>query len=171
MRPTPNWLEGILQHLENISGEGEATVAYLRARRTKIGFRRLNPAAGAIWFPGNRIYFNSRRYSTDTPVDHPRLLCLLVHEAQHLQQGPLTALSIYGELQAWQIDFRLYSRLNEKPVHPAIRELLALPLNGERAVLKRAQMLMQVYAGKGYRSDLLPLYPLGREIRYRLFLH
>jgi hypothetical protein len=25
---------------------------------------------------------------------------------------------------------------------------------------------MQAYAGKGYRVDLLPLFPIGREIRY-----
>jgi len=36
-------------------------------------------------------------------------------------------------------------------------------------VLKQAQGLMQDFAGKGYRSDLLPLYPIGKEIRYRLF--
>jgi len=33
-------------------------------------------------------------------------------------------------------------------------------------MLKKAANLMQDYAGKGYRVDLLPLYPLGREIQY-----
>jgi hypothetical protein len=27
---------------------------------------------------------------------------------------------------------------------------------------------MQAYAGKGYRADLLPLFPLHREIQYFL---
>jgi hypothetical protein len=32
--------------------------------------------------------------------------------------------------------------------------------------MKQAVTLMQADAGKGYRADLLPLYPLGREIKY-----
>jgi len=32
--------------------------------------------------------------------------------------------------------------------------------------LKQAAHLMQMYAGKGYRVDLLPLFPLGKEIKY-----
>jgi hypothetical protein len=46
--------------------------------------------------------------------------------------------------------------------------MLSLPLTYDRDVLRRARNLMQAYAGKGYRADLLPLYPLGKEIRYRL---
>jgi hypothetical protein len=54
-------------------------------------------------------------------------------------------------------------------MHPSIEKLLALPLSWDRAVLGQACRLMQEYAGKGYRADLLPYYPLGKEIRYRLF--
>ena len=45
---------------------------------------------------------------------------------------------------------------------------MTLPLEYDRDVLKKAATLMQAYAGKGYRIDLLPLYPLGRELKYRL---
>jgi hypothetical protein len=69
-------------------------------------------------------------------------------------------------LEAWQLQFRLYHQLIDKPMHPAIAELLSLPLEYDRVVLRRAVPLMQAYAGKGYRADLLPLYPLGREIKY-----
>jgi hypothetical protein len=44
--------------------------------------------------------------------------------------------------------------------------LMKLPLGYDRAVLKEAVCLMRAYAGKGYRADLLPLFPLPREIRY-----
>ena len=50
-------------------------------------------------------------------------------------------------------------------MHTAIEEMLSLPLGWDRAVLRPARELMQEYAGKGYRADLLPLYPLGKEIR------
>jgi hypothetical protein len=43
---------------------------------------------------------------------------------------------------------------------------MTLPLAYGRDALKKAAKLMQDYAGKGYRIDLLPLFPLGREIRY-----
>ncbi|HNQ93466.1 MAG TPA: hypothetical protein PKH47_02195, partial [Anaerolineales bacterium] len=77
--------------------------------------------------------------------------------------------SVYGELEAWQLQFRLYHQKTDAKMHPVIEKLLSLPLSWDRAVLKQAQVLMQDFAGKGYRADLLPLYPLGKEIRYRLF--
>jgi hypothetical protein len=83
-----------------------------------------------------------------------------------LQQGLFTALSVYGELDAWQLEFGIYHRIKGRYPHTAIAELMTLPLKYDRAVLKKAVQLMQAYAGKGYRIDLLPLYPLGREIRY-----
>ena len=51
-------------------------------------------------------------------------------------------------------------------MHPAIADLLILPLKYDRAIMQKAVTLMQAYAGKGYRADLLPYYPLGREIKY-----
>jgi hypothetical protein len=86
-----------------------------------------------------------------------------------LQQGFFTALSVWGELDAWQLEWRIYYRLHKRYPHPAIEELMTLPLGWDRDVLRKAVQLMQGYAGKGYRADLLPLYPLGKEIAYRLF--
>ena len=122
----------------------------------------------ARWTLAGGIEMNKAHYSPEMPVDTPRILCLLAHEARHIQQGPLVALSVYGELDAWQLDFRMYQRLVGGYSHPAVDELLSLPLALDRAVLKRAQTLMQDYAGKGYRSDLLPLYPIHLEIKYWL---
>jgi hypothetical protein len=45
---------------------------------------------------------------------------------------------------------------------------MTLPWNWDRDVLSRARALMQAYAGKRYRVDLLPLYPLPVEIKFRL---
>ncbi len=92
---------------------------------------------------------------------------LMIHEARHLQQGLTTALSVYGELDAWQLEFGIYHRIKRSYPHPAIEELMSLPLEYDRAILKKAASLMQAYAGKGYRVDLLPLFPAGSEIKYR----
>ena len=45
---------------------------------------------------------------------------------------------------------------------------MSLPLEHDRTILKKAAYLMQAYAGKGYRADLLPLFPLGQEIKYQI---
>lgn len=115
------------------------------------------------------IHLNTLHYSLESNPADSRVLTLLIHEVKHLQQGVMTALSVYGELEAWQLQFTLYHQKTNAKMHPAIEKLLALPFGWDRAVLGQARVLMQEYAGRGYRVDLLPLYPLGKEIRSRLF--
>ncbi len=98
-------------------------------------------------------------------------MSLVVHEVRHLQQGWLTALSVYGELDAWQHQFKFLESVNgpyrEAPDRSAaIARLMVLPLSWDRSVLRTARQLMRSYAGKGYRIDLLPLYPLHHELAY-----
>lgn len=162
-----DWLAGALQSLSRAGEVGRATADYLSARKTPIRFRSISPAAGAMWFLGGTITLNARYFS---PADwqNPRLLSLLVHEARHLQQGPLVALSVFGELDAWQLDFNFQRALTGTFPSALIDELCALPLAFDRAALQKARALMIQYAGKGYRVDLLPLFPLPREIAWRL---
>ncbi|HXF85647.1 MAG TPA: hypothetical protein VNK49_09675 [Anaerolineales bacterium] len=164
------WTDQLYEAVASLGEEGRAAVSFLRARGTKIGFKRVRPNVGAFWTPFGNIRLNSYYYSYETPLDDLRLKTLIIHEARHLQQGIFTALSVYGELDAWQLEFRIYHRVKGKYPHPAIEELMSLPLGFDRDVLKTAVALMQAYAGKGYRADLLPLYPLGREIKYRFSL-
>ena len=124
---------------------------------------------GAFWTMLGTIHLNTLHYSLESNPADPRVLTLLIHEVKHLQQGMHTALSVYGELEAWQLQFRLFHQMTNAKMHKVIEEMLSLPLNWDRAVLKRARELMQEYAGNGYRADLLPLYPLGKEIMCRLF--
>lgn len=162
------WVASLLAAVESCGEEGRAAVEYLRAHKTRIGFQKVRPTVGAFWTPTGNINLNRLHYSSDTPFTDLRLLTLVIHEVRHLQQGTLTALSVYGELDAWQLEFRLYYRLIGTAPHPALTELLSLPLNWERDNLRRARHLMQAYAGIGYRVDLLPLYPLQHEISFLL---
>jgi hypothetical protein len=162
------WQENLLEAVAGLGEEGRAAVEFLRGRHVRIGFKKVRPNIGAFWTIFGNIYLNSRYYTRDTSFDNLRLKTLVVHEAWHLQQGFLRAFSVLGELEAWQVEFGVYHRLKQQYPHPAIAELMTLPLAHDRAVLKRAVKLMQDYAGRGYRSDLLPLYPLGREIKYWL---
>ena len=112
------------------------------------------------------------RFAQGSPAD-PHALSLVIHEVRHLRQGPSIALSVYGELEAWQLQFGFLKSLtghyhsDPQPNH-MLGELVALALNWERPVLQQARRLMQAYAGKAYRIDLLPLYPLPAEIMFRI---
>ena len=163
------WLSSLLDAVAEVGDEGRLACDFIRARKTKIGFKQVRPSVGAFWTVFGNIRLNSHYYNYDTPLDDLRIKTLIIHEARHLQQGIITALSVYGELDAWQLEFGIYHRIKGKYPHPAIAELMTLPLKYDRAVLKKATTLMQAYAGKGYRVDLLPLYPLGKEIKYWIF--
>lgn len=160
------WVNMLLERVCEVGEEGQAAMEFVRKSRTKIGFKRVRPNVGAFWTIFGNIHLNSIYYNYDTPLDDLRVKTLIIHEVRHLQQGLATALSVYGELDAWQLEFRVYHRLKGKYPHPAIAELMTLPLELDRGTLKKAAALMQAYAGKGYRVDLLPLFPIGREIRY-----
>jgi hypothetical protein len=163
--PKQIWTQSFCEYLEKTCEIGVQTAQFLRERGTPISFEKDRPAVGAAWTIWRSIKINTVHF-TPEKIDNPRLLSLVVHEVRHLQQGFFTALSVYGELDAWQLDFNFQKSLTGKYPAPIIEELCALPLEFDRQVLIRARDLMQAFAGKGYRIDLLPLYPLPREIRY-----
>lgn len=162
------WMENLLEAVAQIGEEGRAAVDFVRIHKTKIGFKRVRPNVGAFWTVFGNINLNSLYYTYETPFDELRIKTLVIHEARHLQQGIMTALSVYGELDAWQLEFGIYHRIKGAYPHQAIEEIMSLPLKYDRFILKKAADLMQAYAGKGYRVDLLPLFPWKKEIKYWL---
>jgi hypothetical protein len=160
------WKENLLEAVAQLGEEGRAAVDFVRIHKTKIGFKRVRPNVGAFWTVLGTIQLNSLYYTYQTSLDDLRIKTLVIHEARHLQQGIMTALSVYGELDAWQLEFGIYHRIKGVYPHKAIEELMSLPLNYDRPILKKAASLMQMYAGKGYRVDLLPLFPWKKEIKY-----
>jgi hypothetical protein len=161
-------MENLLEAVAELGEEGRAAVEFLHTHRTKIGFKRVRPNIGAFWTVFGNIRLNSLYYTYETSFDDLRVKTLIIHEARHLQQGMMTALSVYGELDAWQLEFGIYHRIKGVYPHSAIEELMSLPLEHDRIILKKAAHLMQAYAGKGYRADLLPLFPVSKEIKYQI---
>jgi hypothetical protein len=169
MQDRQSWVSELLNELALSGPEGRESEQYLRARKIRIGVR--NQSSGARWTLGRHIDLNPR-YLLGSP-NSPYTLSLVVHEIRHIKQGPLTALSVYGELDAWQAQFRFLLEIaGGYPGVPGqaavIRELLRLPLGWDRFALQAARGLMRKYAGRLYRVDLLPLYPLHHEILYCL---
>ncbi len=163
------WTEQAVNNLERSGPEAQDALRYIQARHTKIGVH--DQSTGARWTVDRRIQVHPRY--AELPADDAYALSLIIHEVRHLQQGMLTALSVYGEMEAWQLQFRfLHSKLGryheDSRRDGILRELMSLPLGQDRGVLERARGLMEAYAGPRYRIDLLPLYPLPREILFRL---
>lgn len=163
------WLEQLVSNLDEFGPEAVAALSYLRQHRTKVGLHE--QTSGARWTISRRIELHPR-FAQGSPAD-PHSLSLVIHEVRHLQQGPWLALSVYGELDAWQLQFRFlrsvtgHYHVNSRH-NDVLAELMSLPLNWQRSVLQDARRLMQAYAGKIYRVDLLPLYPLPAEIVFRI---
>ena len=158
--------ESVFKELAKQGPLGQASEAFMRQRKVSVKFRS-QKNSGAAWTLAGNIHLNTNSYSKDTKPDNPGMLSLVVHEVHHLQQGLLTALSVYGELDAWQVGFKFYQGMTGSQLNPILQELMALPLGFSRDVLKEAARLMKAYS-PGYRIDLYPLYPLHREIAWWL---
>ncbi len=165
------WVQDLLNDLDGFGPDAAEAAAYIRQHRTRLSVH--NQTTGARWTADRRIEIHPR--FTSLSSKDPYAASLVIHEVRHLQQGVLTALSVYGELEAWQLQFRFLKGQSghyhkDRSRNAVIKKLMREPLGWDRAVLERVRGLMQDYAGKIYRIDLLPLYPLHREILYR-FMH
>ncbi len=158
-------LADLLTRLDETTPEGRAARDFLRARQVKVGLRP--QPTGARWTLFGRIELHPSQLANETYA-----LSLLVHEVRHLKQGKILALSVQGELEAWQEQFvflkSLTGRYSVSPrQNEIIEEMMTLSLDS-RADLDRARQLMREFAGPKYRINWLPLYPLGKEIRFWL---
>lgn len=161
------WLEKYFDRVLQSSEEGREAVEYVLAHKTKVGIKRGRKSVGAFCTITRSFYLNSIHYTHETSLENPRAWALFIHEVRHLKQGFFTALSILGELEAWQIEFRVYKGIIGRPLVPILEELLSLPPDTmDRAHLRRAREIMMQFAGKGYGANWLPLYPINKEIRY-----
>ncbi len=163
------WVASVLTQLQGYGPEAAFALQYMQQHRTKLGVH--DQPTGARWTIDRRIEMHPS-YAKG-PADDPYTVSLVIHEVRHLQQGPLTALSVYGELEAWQLQFRFLKRVTGRyhadPSRAAILEkLVLLPLGWDRELLQHAREMIRAYAGRIYRIDLLPLYPLHREIAFRV---
>jgi hypothetical protein len=160
-----SWSASMLDHLAHSGDDGVSAVNFIKSRNIRIGFSKQN-ATGAKWSLDGNIYLNSNSYSLATAPTDAYMLSLIAHEALHLKQRFITALSVYGELEAWQLGFRVYQSLGGVIFGSALNELMSLPVGYDRDMLQKVRFLMKEFAGKGYRIDLLPRYPLWKEIAF-----
>ncbi|GAB4544845.1 MAG: hypothetical protein Fur002_18460 [Anaerolineales bacterium] len=154
------WREAFLQRVESSCEEGQAAAAYLRARGVPLDLRRARKNIGAFWLPTGSVFLNAEHYSYESALNDAGAWALLIHEACHLRQGFFTAFSIYGELEAWQLQWRALQKMTGQQQSPILADLLALPLSRDVATLRRARALMTAFAGFWYGAYFYPLRPL-----------
>lgn len=159
----------MLLNLESFGPEAVEALDYIRRHATRVSVH--GQPTGARWTVDRRIEIHPR--FAELAPDDPYAISLIVHEVRHLQQGPLIALSVFGELDAWQLQFGLLrSWTGHYHVDPqrnsVLEQLMSLGLGWDRGMLQEARRLMQAYAGTQYRVDLLPLYPLPAELTFRI---
>ena len=160
------WLEKYFEKVANSSEEGQEAVMFVKQNQVEVGMKRARKSVGAFWTLNRKFFLNTFYYSMESSLENPRAWTLSVHEVHHLKQGFKTAISVYGELDVWQIEFRLFKKLTHKTLKPELEELLSLPLNFERTNLRRARNLMTKFAGFWYGAWILPLYPIDKEIKF-----
>jgi len=161
------WLDQLLIELGRCGPQGQAALRFLTEQGVKVSLH--DQPIAARWTLAGNIQLHPR-YASSAP-NAPYLLSLMIHEVRHLQQGLFTALSVYGELEAWQVQFSLLKSLtgryhSNSQFNAILSDLMSLRLNKDRKILTGAVALMKAYAGKGYRINMLPLYPLPEEIHF-----
>lgn len=162
------WFERALTALRDSGPVGQASAEYIRQHRIPLGFSRQKGTA-ASWFDWRRLRYGVflNADDADKQPDDAYLCSLLAHEAKHREQGVVEALSVRGELVAWQVQYDVLMQFSAEPSDHAWRELRELAPDS-RADLKRARALMKESAGPDYHIDWLPLWPLPAEVAYWL---
>lgn len=164
----PDWEVAALTRLGHSGERGLHAVGFVSQRNAPIRFgRQPTGAKWTLWgmlFGPPLIVLNAARAELMRQGRDAWTLSAIAHEVKHYEQGFWVALSVYGELEAWQLQIQVLRDLGAPPRHAAYLAIEQLPLTHDPAVLHEAARLMRE-ASPGYRSDLLPLNPLPYTLR------
>lgn len=144
---------------------------YLIEHNTEIGFARQDASSARWWFNWRTrkwiIQLDPRCYSMDAPRGTPAYaaaLAAIAHEARHLEQGPLLALSVLGEVEGWKTGETARQELGlPSRQDTSLAYVINLPdsLTDEELKKARAAMLAR---SPSYRAWALPLRPAIKSL-------
>jgi len=157
------WEHEVLSKLTKSGSESKRAADYIISRKMKLSFGKQPTGAkwtvkGMLIGPPEIVVSDKQTKGTKSGKD-AWALSVIAHEAKHYQQGMLVALSVYGELEAWQLQMRVLRELGAPPKHTALKAIEKLKLSHDPGVLREAIRLMKEFS-PGYRIDLLPLNPI-----------
>jgi hypothetical protein len=121
---------------------------------------------GGQWRDGN-LYINSTQGDStfDTLGDltssgyYSHVVGLIAHEAKHLEQGGMTANTVYGEFEGWKTELEVKREMFQQvPRYGTARDMiLRMPLSHDPDVLGIVWRAMVGEQGFDYGAWLLPL--------------
>jgi len=170
MQKRAAWELDVFNKLRKSGSLGAKSVDYIAKRKVKLSFGA--QPTGAKWtlkgmlLGPPEVIVNSKQMAGVKSAKDNWSLSVIAHEVKHYQQGMLVALSVYGELEAWQLQMRLLRDLGSPPKHQALKAIEKLKLSHDPKVLREAARLMKEYSPE-YRVDLLLLNPItyfGRKL-------
>lgn len=158
------WEIKVLSRLSASGPEGSKAVDYIAAKKVKLSFAA--QPTGARWTPTGmtigpkEIQINPQQEVATKEAKDAWSISLIAHEAKHYEQGLATALSVYGELEAWQLQMKVLRDLGSPPKSEAWSAIEKLKLSHDPKILQEAARLMK-QVDPNYRINLLPLNPLN----------
>lgn len=158
-----SWEIDILSRLSKSGSLGRQAVEYVSSRNVKLSFGQ--QSTGAKWtlkgmlIGPPEIVINAGQVEGTKKGKDTWALSGIAHEVKHYQQGLLVALSVYGELEAWQLQLHVLRDLGAPPTHPVLKSIAKLKLSHDPKILREAVRLMKEFS-PSYRIDLLPLNPI-----------
>jgi hypothetical protein len=164
----PDWFDPALDALAGLGPTSEALADFVVKRRVRLGFTPQRHSS-ATWFNWRRLrsgVYLDTHYAIQRP-DAPHISALVAHEVKHLQQGFWEALSVRGELVAWQVQHDVLGRLSCASSDPRW-DGIAILRPDSRSDLVLARALMKTIGGARYHIELFPLWPLREEISFQL---
>ena len=153
------WRDAVLENLARGKTICQRAARYIVENEIEIGFSRQK--TGARWTLNRRIELNSASFSKrmGTSPTNSTLLGFIVHEAIHLEQGAALALSVKGELDAWQAQREACRELGA-PIRKDVHwQALAVLTDNTSQDLGQARREMLRREGYRYLVWLLPLRP------------
>ncbi len=149
---------------------GEVTdhaVYYIVSNDVHIYVEDYGTSTGAKWTIDGNLIVNSNGTDFDsldgviTSEYYESVVGLIAHEAKHLEQGPIVALSVYGEFEAWKTEEQVKNEMfGTAPRFGTTRDaVLRTPLTHDPATLGWIWRAMVGEQGFDYMAWLLPLNP------------
>ncbi len=167
---TGEMYDAVCQKFKGLQDLEEDVVQRITSGKIRIGFHKQYKSGGG-W-----TLFRNITLAPGDDINSPYVLSLIVHETLHLRQSLWMRLSIQGELRAWQYQQQAYFKLTGKDIGDRGQAYAGTKIHWDelaklnsdlRDDLAKAQTLTKKVS-PDYRSQCLPLFPLGREIWFYL---
>jgi hypothetical protein len=158
------WEQQLILNLMKAGPEGIHAADYIIEHDVKIVFNKPLWGGGGWKLNGNISLDHSFK---DTGPNNSFVVGLIAHEAYHLEQGPIWALSKVGEIEAWKLGFTVQRNFSDRPLESIFNAIADLDLGEVHNNPQVGIDLIHSYNDSvkesvySFMFDRLPTYPLS----------